>query len=104
MSRGAPTIRKAFSLVEMMAAMTVLSILAVGIGATMAIASRAVDDGTAPGSQIPEARNIGDVIIADLNDALTITERTDKSITFTVPDRDDDDEGSDTDPYPKTGG
>lgn len=90
MSRGAPTIRKAFSLVEMMAAMTVLSILAVGIGATMAIASRAVDDGTAPGSQIPEARNIGDVIIADLNDALTITERTDKSITFTVPDRDDD--------------
>ncbi len=91
MSRGAPAKHNAFSLVEMMAAMTVLSILAVGVGATMAIASRAVDDGTAPGSQIPEARNIGDVIIADLNDALTITERTDKSITFTVPDRDDDD-------------
>lgn len=92
MRRDAPTKRNAFSLVEMMAAMTVLSILAVGIGATMTIASRAVDDGTAVNAQIPEARNIGDVIIADLNDALTITEHTVNTIAFTVPDRDDDGE------------
>jgi prepilin-type N-terminal cleavage/methylation domain-containing protein len=90
MRRNASNSRTAFSLVEMMAAMTVLSILAVGIGTTMVIASRAVDDGSAVNAQIPEARNIGDVIIADLNDALTITERTTKSITFTVPDRDED--------------
>ncbi len=83
--------RNAFTLVEMMATMTVLSIVAVGVGTTMVIASRAVDDGTAVNSQIPRARDIADVIVADLNDALTITEHTDKSIAFTVPDRNDDD-------------
>ncbi len=84
--------RNAFTLVEMMAALTVLSILVVGVGSTLVIASRAVDDGTAVNSQIPQARDIGDVIIADLNDALTITEHTAEAIAFTVPDRDDDGE------------
>ncbi len=80
--------RSAFSLVEMMAAMTVLSIMVVGVGSTLVIASRAVDDGTAVNAQIPEARDIGDLIMADFSDAIAITERTATAITITVPDRD----------------
>ncbi|NOX59457.1 MAG: type II secretion system protein [Planctomycetes bacterium] len=80
----------AFTLVEMMAAMTVLSILVVGVSGTLVIASRAVDDGTAVNAQIPEARDVGDIIMADLSDALAFTERTVNAVTFTVPDRDKD--------------
>ncbi|MCB9850357.1 MAG: type II secretion system protein [Phycisphaerales bacterium] len=91
--RGQPANRvAAFTLAEVVAAMAIMAILSVAIGSTLMIASRAVDDGTAAGSQTPSARDAGDIIMSDLADALSFSERTANAVTFTVPDRDGDDE------------
>jgi hypothetical protein len=70
------------------AALAIFAVLSVAIGSTLVIASRAVDDGTAPGSKTAAAREIGDIIIGDIGDALEFTKRGDHGIEFAVPDRD----------------
>jgi hypothetical protein len=83
-----PGARRAFTVAELAAALAIFAVLSVAIGSTLVIASRAVDDGTAPGSKTAAAREIGDIIIGDIGDALEFTKRGDHGIEFTVPDRD----------------
>ena len=90
---AAPTIRskrRAHTLIELVAAMTSATALMAGMGGTIYIASRALDDGGSNAVQkVKDARILGK-LTRDVKFALSFSERTDKAITFTVPDRDGD--------------
>ena len=79
--------REAFTLIEMVMSLLVVSILLVGIGSTMLLASRAVPNAKGPAARLYLAQQATDQMLAELHQAMHITERTARSITFTVPDR-----------------
>lgn len=76
-----------FTLIELVAAMAIASVLVVAIGSSMLLATAALPR---PGDAMLAAVDAGralDAMLADLNFALTFTERTDQAVAFTVADR-----------------
>lgn len=80
------------TLIELVVSMTLATVLMIGLGSCLYIASSAFDGSTAAvkGSRAAEVQ--ADMMI-NLNEAKSITSRSADSITFTVPDRNND--GSD---------
>ena len=86
-ARNRRRVRRGFTLVELIAAMSVMAILMVGMGSTMIIATNAIPDGQSPVAIATESRNVLDRLTEDLLYATSITEKAAKALTFTVADR-----------------
>jgi prepilin-type N-terminal cleavage/methylation domain-containing protein len=82
--------RRGFTLAEMLVALAVISIIVLGCGSVLTLATRAMNantDGNSPASQAVLARAAADQITSDVRVATSITEQTATAITVTVPDR-----------------
>ena len=79
-----------FSLMEMVLAVAIMSILMVAIASAMILAGKAVPTGQTTADRIAQSGTAGHRIIAELQAAVHITERGPSSIAFTVADRDGD--------------
>jgi prepilin-type N-terminal cleavage/methylation domain-containing protein len=77
----------AFTLLEMVVAVAVLSILSAGIGSVFVLASRALPSSRGASETTITAAAALDQLVADLRIATRITAAAPTSITFTVPDR-----------------
>lgn len=81
------SVRRAFTLVELVAAMAVMTILMLGMGSAMIIAAQGIPDGKSATEIATESRNVLDRISEDLLYTISVTEKTANAITFTVADR-----------------
>ena len=83
--------RAGHTLIELVMAMGLAAMLMGGLASTIYISSRALDGaGSAPVQTLSAAETMDDVM-ADLQYALSFSERTANAVTFQVPDRDGDD-------------
>jgi len=90
--RNLPLCRRGLTLAELTVSMAITTLMLVGMGSALVIAARSVvqsENNTA--IETSDTRKVIDQITADLNHALTFTERTSNAATFTVPDRNTDD-------------
>ncbi|GAB4187599.1 MAG: hypothetical protein Kow00105_02260 [Phycisphaeraceae bacterium] len=88
-----PTSRggKAFTLIEMMVSLSILSIVFLAMGSVMMLSAKAVPSPDAPANQMISAAEVIDQMAGELQVATSVSVATDKGIAFTVPDRDGDD-------------
>lgn len=82
--------KAAYTLVELMISMSLATLLIAGLSSSLFIATAAFDISRSTSLQRARAADVTSEIIADLNLAMSFSERTATAITFTVPDRDDD--------------
>ena len=78
------SLRRGFTLVELAASMTILTILMGAMTSTILIASHALPDSEDPAAKKMEAMDVVDQIAGELFYATSITEATVNSVTFTV--------------------
>jgi prepilin-type N-terminal cleavage/methylation domain-containing protein len=78
---------RAFTLLELVVATSVMAILATGIGSVFVLAARALPNARGPSETSITATTALDQLTADLRVATSITAASATSITFTVPDR-----------------
>ena len=81
---------RGFTLIELVVSMTIAAILMAAMVSAILITTRSIDDGTGTAARIVTSRSVTSRITSDLHFALDFSERTDKAVTFTVPDRDGD--------------
>ncbi|MCK4276137.1 MAG: prepilin-type N-terminal cleavage/methylation domain-containing protein [Phycisphaerae bacterium] len=81
--------RAGVSLIELIASAAIIGVLAVALGSTMILSARANEQAVQL-VETPNNQGIVKQIASDLQLAGAFTERTDTSVTFTVPDRDGD--------------
>jgi prepilin-type N-terminal cleavage/methylation domain-containing protein len=82
--------RPGFTLIELVLAMAITTILLMGMSASIVIASRAVSDGyDVVGLALRTSDSLGE-LDSDLSMAQAFLDRTGSSVTFTVPDRNGD--------------
>ena len=86
------TSRPAYTLAEMLVSVAAMGVLMVGISSAILLATQAIDDGENPSARIREASATADQFIQDASCALSFSEKTSTAVTFTVPDRDDDEQ------------
>ena len=84
--------RTGHTLVEMLVAASILSVVVVGVGSAVLVASHAVPGGvgTSASSAAAESCDAASVLASELSYARAFTELTPTAVTFTVPDRDSD--------------
>lgn len=81
----------AYTLIEAMVSLVVVSTIMGATVSTMVVASRAVGGGTTGGlAKISESNEVAGQIASELSLALSFSERSDTVVAFTVPDRDGD--------------
>jgi len=83
-----PCRRTGLTLAELLVSVSILAVIATGLGSTILIASRATQLATAAEATSPTDASAR--LAADLQLATAFSERTDTAATFTVPDRDGD--------------
>lgn len=81
------TRRRGFTLAELMVSMVVTSILMVGLGSAILIASHALPERNTSTDALLEGSELVDQMAGELNCALAFTERSGTAVEFTVPDR-----------------
>lgn len=79
--------RAGFTLLELVTAMAITTVLVLGMGSVMVIAANAIPDGTSAAEVACESRLVLDRMTEDLQFAKGFSERTDHAVTFTVADR-----------------
>lgn len=77
----------AFTLVEMVLSLAIVAVLVGAMTSVMTLSLRAIDDRINPAGKTVRAAEAADLILADLAVAIAFTERTETSVSFTVPDR-----------------
>lgn len=82
--------RRAFTLIEMVVSLSIISIVFLAMGSVMVLASKAVPDPKASTNLALDAADLLEQMAAELQIATSVTVATDKGISFTVPDRDGD--------------
>ena len=87
-SADTETARVGFTLLELVASMISAGILLLGLMSTLIVASRATDSNNTPAPAAINSATVLEQLFSELNSATGFTTRTDKSIEFTVPDRD----------------
>ena len=83
-------VRSGHTLIELVVAMTSATALMAGMGGTIYIASRALDDGGSNAVRKVKDTEVLRELMDDVKFAQSFSERTDTAVTFTVPDRDGD--------------
>lgn len=81
-----------FTLIEIVVSAAIMTIIMGAMMSVMLIASRAVNTADGANERTARARDVVDQITADLSLAEEFTERTDRAVAFTVPDRDADEQ------------
>lgn len=81
---------RAFTLLEMVVSLTIVSILMLAMGSSILLVTRALPDGGAAADETTRRQAALDQLADELRYALHFTERTSTSIGFTVADRDGD--------------
>jgi prepilin-type N-terminal cleavage/methylation domain-containing protein len=79
-----------FTLVEVTISVAIMAVVAAALGSTLVLASRALDQDAGPAASVVATRRAADRMLAELTAAMSFSERTATSVTFTVPDRDGD--------------
>ncbi|HRX84934.1 MAG TPA: prepilin-type N-terminal cleavage/methylation domain-containing protein [Phycisphaerae bacterium] len=79
-----------FTLVELIAAMAVMSIILLALASTVVVATRSLPSETHPVTRLTRGSAVLQGIADELAEAITISERDAHAITFTVADRDGD--------------
>lgn len=79
-----------FSLVELIISMAVMSVLAVGISSAVLVSVRSIETSSSPSACIRSAADVSNQMVRELNEALAVSERSARAVTFSVPDRDND--------------
>jgi prepilin-type N-terminal cleavage/methylation domain-containing protein len=89
MSKQIPSCRRpAFTLVEMLVSLSIISIVMLALGSVVVLAGRALTTATSgSASQAALARSAIDMMTSDLEVAISITEQTSTAVTVTVPPR-----------------
>ena len=82
--------RSGHTLIELQLSLAMTTVLMTAMVASLAITSRAMDYGSTPAGQAVLAAGVLEEINADLAMAMAFQERTDRAVTFSVPDRDGD--------------
>ncbi|WP_146447492.1 PulJ/GspJ family protein [Bythopirellula polymerisocia] len=82
--------RHAFSLLELMIALGTSSLLVAGLASSLYISSQALSDNPNSSEQSRTSAIVLHDLAADLNKAISFSERTATALTFTVPDRNGD--------------
>jgi prepilin-type N-terminal cleavage/methylation domain-containing protein len=82
--------RRGLTLIELLVAICIVAILMAGLGSAVLIAGHAVDGGGGPAARFSDAAQAVHRITADLAYATSVPERTDRAVTFTLPDRNGD--------------
>lgn len=80
----------AFTLIEMVVSLSVISIVFLAMGSVMVLASKALPTADSSTALTFEANDLVQQIVSELQTATSVTAATDKGIAFTVPDRDSD--------------
>lgn len=83
-------LRRAFSLLETAVSLGSASVLTVGLGASLVVATRGLDLNSAPDGKRVDATRVARDLARDLQQATRFTEQTATAATFLVPDRDAD--------------
>jgi len=83
-------VRPGFSLLEMAVAMAVTSVILLGIGSAMLLAGRAMPDAHGPALESVAGADAVEPIIAELQYAVAVNQRSARMIEFTVADRNGD--------------
>lgn len=81
--------RRGYTLVELVACVAATSILVAGMGSVVMVAARSTNQDTLPARQIQVSMAVHD-ILAELQFAISFSERTANAVEFTVADRDAD--------------
>jgi prepilin-type N-terminal cleavage/methylation domain-containing protein len=95
--------RRAFTLIELVATMAVMTLLMVGMGSAILIATNALPDASSPLETSRASRTIADQITGDLLCVTAVTKMAPNTITFIVPDRNHGDPGPETITYAWSG-
>lgn len=82
--------RRGFTLVEIIVAMGVMSILLLGTGAAITMSVSAADRNSDPNTRFTAAADAADRMLADVQSATEVVERTSRAVTVKVPDRNGD--------------
>lgn len=80
----------AFTLVELVVSVAITAILFTGLTSIMVLATRALPDENRPTDQLAALSRVADQIVAELEYAQSITERSVRTLAFTVADRNGD--------------
>jgi len=79
--------RSGFTLVELLLAVSVMTILLGGLASAVLLASHALPDPKNPMTAVTDGSNVLEQISSEIYSAINVTQRTPTSITFTVHDR-----------------
>jgi len=82
--------RTGMTLLEVVISVTIISVLAGAMMSVMLIASRSLNSAGGPSAKTADAADAAQQVTCDLSLAKQFLERTDRTIAFTVPDRDQD--------------
>lgn len=85
--RSRSSLRPGFTLAELMVSVTIMTILMGAMTSVILVASHAMPDSDDPAQKRLAAMDVVDQIAGELFYAISITEETDKAVTFTVADR-----------------
>ncbi|MHC4581205.1 MAG: prepilin-type N-terminal cleavage/methylation domain-containing protein, partial [Planctomycetota bacterium] len=81
---------RAFTLVEVVVSISVISIIMLAMGSAVVLAMRALPDPERPAYKVNQSGQVADQIVAELQESRQIVERTSSAVTFTVADRNGD--------------
>src|SRR6476659_7316558 len=81
---------RAFTLIEMLISLAIMTVIAAALGSTIVLASRALDQQAGPGASTVAARRATALLLGEAAGATAFSDRTATAVTFTVPDRDGD--------------
>lgn len=95
--------RRAYTLIELLLALALTTVLMSGLASAMVLASRAIPDASSPGRLTLNSYRAAEHLTAELFAAQSVTERTATSIMFSVADRDDPDSIAETIAYSWSG-
>ena len=82
--------RRAFTLLEVVISSTVMFIILIAVASAMMIGQRGIGSGAEMADEVQQGHEAVSQILLDLSLATGFTERTDKAVTFLVPDRNND--------------
>lgn len=84
------TAAQGFTLIEVILSTAIMAIIMTAMMSVMLLVSRTVNSGGGVNDRTVQAQDVIGQVVADLSLAVQFTERTDRAVTFTVPDRDAD--------------